>query len=180
MPQPFILCIPMARNPVEKDGRLRNDARARDAGGQTRLTPARWNFRPYSVGLALSVLALLGATKARAAHSLPPGFDDPAIFSGLTQPTAVRFSPDGRIFVAEKRGLIKVFDGLTDTTPAVFADLQTNVHNFWDRGLLGLALDPNFPGSPYVYVLYTYDFDINTPGTPAPRRSESTRLNSSH
>ena len=31
-----------------------------------------------------------------------------------------------------------------------------NVYNFWDRGLLGLALDP-FPTQPYVYVLYTYD-----------------------
>ena len=42
-------------------------------------------------------------------------------------------------------------------TPTMFADLRTNVHNFWDRGLLGMALDPNFPATPYVYVLYTYD-----------------------
>ena len=40
-------------------------------------------------------------------------------------PTAVRFAPDGRVFVAEKSGLIKVFDSLTDTTPTVFADLRT-------------------------------------------------------
>ena len=46
------------------------------------------------------------------------------------------------MFVAEKRGIIKVFDSLTDTTPEVFADLRTNVHNYADRGLLGLALDP--------------------------------------
>ena len=30
-------------------------------------------------------------------------------------------------------------------------------YNFWDRGLLGMALAPNFPADPYVYVLYTYD-----------------------
>ena len=78
----------------------------------------------------------------------------------------MRFAPDGRVFVAEKSGLIKVFDNLSDTTPTVFADLRTKVHNFWDRGLLGLALDPNFPTNPYVYVLYTYDAPI---GGTAPR-----------
>jgi hypothetical protein len=70
------------------------------------------------------------------------------------------------MFVAEKSGLIKVFDGPGDPTPTQFADLRTNVHNFWDRGLLGLALDPNFPVQPYVYVLYTYDFDPRVGGSP--------------
>ena len=97
---------------------------------------------------------------AAAAASLPPGFQEEIVFSGLTQPTAVRFSPDGRVFVAEKSGVIKVFDNLTDTTPTVFADLRTQVHNFWDRGLLGLALAPNFPTNPWVYVLYTFDAAI--------------------
>ena len=78
----------------------------------------------------------------------------------------MRFSSDGRVFVAEKSGLIKVFDNLTDTTPTVFADLRTQVHNFWDRGLLGLALAPNFPTNPWVYVLYTFDAAI---GGTAPR-----------
>ena len=70
------------------------------------------------------------------------------------------------MFVAEKSGVIKVFDNLTDTTPTVFADLRTQVHNFWDRGLLGLALAPNFPTNPWVYVLYTFDAAI---GGTAPR-----------
>ncbi len=101
------------------------------------------------------------ATAATATTTgLPAGFQESVVFSGLTQPTAVRFASDGRIFVAEKSGIIKVFDSLTDTTPTVFADLSTNVYNFWDRGLLGLALDPNFPTTPYVYVLYTYDAEI--------------------
>jgi glucose/arabinose dehydrogenase len=39
-------------------------------------------------------------------------------------------------------------------------DLRTNVYNFWDRGLLGIALHPNFPSTPYLYLLYTYDGDI--------------------
>src|SRR5690348_1015815 len=95
---------------------------------------------------------------------LPPGFQQSTAFSGLTQPTAVRFSPDGRVFVAEKSGLIKVFASLTATTPTVFADLRSEVFNAYDRGLLGIALDPSFPTNPYVYVLYTLDAPIG--GTP--------------
>lgn len=88
-------------------------------------------------------------------------FTDQTVFTGLNQPTAMQFAPDGRIFVAEKRGVIKVYDSPSDTTPDVFADLRTPVYNYWDRGLLGLALDPNFTsGKPYVYVLYTFDGDV--------------------
>ena len=94
---------------------------------------------------------------AGAAAIVPSGFSDTVAISGLTLPTDVAFAADGRVFVAEKSGLVKVFDSLGDTTPTVFADLRTQVHNFLDRGLLGLTLDPQFPASPYVYVLYTYD-----------------------
>jgi uncharacterized repeat protein (TIGR01451 family) len=93
--------------------------------------------------------------------ALPAGFQETVVFSGLTNPTAFEFAADGRVFVAEKGGRIKVFDNLSDTTPDVFADLSANVHNFWDRGMLGFALDPGFTtGRPYVYVLYTFDAPI--------------------
>jgi uncharacterized repeat protein (TIGR01451 family) len=109
--------------------------------------------------LALAVWAL--ALPARSeATTLPPGFQESIVYSGLQEPTAVAFAPDGRVFVANKSGLIDVFDDIADTTPSLFADLRNNVYNYWDRGLLGLALDPNFPTRPYVYVLYTYDAPI--------------------
>ena len=117
--------------------------------------------------LATSLLVAFGQSQSAGA-ALPPGFQESVVFSGLSNPTALRFSPDGRIFVAEKNGRIKVFDSLADTTPTLFADLSTNVYNFWDRGLLGLALDPAFPTQPYVYVLYTYDHELGSTA-PAPR-----------
>jgi glucose/arabinose dehydrogenase len=101
--------------------------------------------------------------------ALPPNFQEIVVYQNLLDPTAVRFSPDGRVFVAEKSGLIKVFDGLTDTTPTILADLGPNVHNYWDRGLLGLALHPDFPRTPYIYALYTYNYDPLDPAHPAPR-----------
>ena len=115
---------------------------------------------------ALLVVATLSRAGGARAVTLPYGFQESVVFSGLTQPTAFKFAADGRVFVAEKSGLIKVFDNLSDPTPTIFADLRTNVHNYWDRGLLGLALDPNFPTTPYVYVLYTLDA---APGGTPPR-----------
>jgi uncharacterized repeat protein (TIGR01451 family) len=103
------------------------------------------------------------------AASIPrEGFQDEVVISGLTDPTVVRFAQDGRVFVAEKSGIIKVFPSLGSATPTVFADLRTRVHNYWDRGLLGMALHPAFPSQPYVYVLYTYDHILGDPA-PAPR-----------
>lgn len=113
---------------------------------------------------------------------LPPGFKDVPVFSGLAAPTVVRFAPfpDTRVFVGLKTGRVLEFDSLTDTTPTVVADLRTETHNFWDRGLLGLAVDPQWPTRPYIYVSYTYDApiggtaptwgtaDANSDGCPTP------------
>jgi glucose/arabinose dehydrogenase/PKD repeat protein len=78
----------------------------------------------------------------------------------MTEPTDVAFAPDGRVFVSEKSGLIKVFSSLNATTPTIAADLRTQVYNFWDRGLLSIALDPQFPIRPYLYAIYTADAEI--------------------
>jgi Glucose / Sorbosone dehydrogenase len=129
--------------------------------------------RGRSLSLLLSVTLLLGSltalvagTAPAASAAVPTGFQESTVFSGLVNPTVVRFASDGRVFVAEKRGTIRVFDSLTDTTPTTFADLRTNVYNFWDRSLLGMALAPGFPANPYVYALYTSDAAI---GGTAPR-----------
>ncbi len=118
--------------------------------------------RPLVGAILLALIVTFApqvAAPARAA-TLPAGFSETVAFSGLTNPTVVRFSPDGRIFVAEKSGLIKIFDNLADATPTTFADLRTQVYNFWDRGLLGMALHPSFPTVPNVYVLYARDAAI--------------------
>ena len=106
-----------------------------------------------------ALLSLSSASSSRAV-SLPAGFAEETLVTGLTQPSAVRFSSDGRVFVAEKSGLIKEFDSVSDTTPRVYADLRQKVHDFWDRGLLGIALDPSFPTRSVIYALYTHDASI--------------------
>jgi len=107
-----------------------------------------------------------GASTARSAVAasqpvaVPTGFHDSVVFSGLTQATNIAFGTDGRVYVAEKRGTIKVFNSVDDPTPTTYADLQTNVYNFWDRGLLGIALDPNFGTSGDIFALYTYNHQL--------------------
>lgn len=126
----------------------------------SRMTATR---RVLSVALTLSLGLVAAAGQAAGdarpgrAAALPPGFTDQVVFTGLVEPTKLVFAPDGRIFVAQKNGVIKIFHGLSDPTPTVFADLRTNVYDYSDLGLIGLALPPTFPVEPWVYVGYTYD-----------------------
>jgi PKD repeat protein len=99
--------------------------------------------------------------------AVPTGFSDTAVWSGLTLPAAIAFAPGGKVFVGEKGGIVKVFDSLADSTSTQVVDLHPQVQDYWDRGLLGLAVDPGFgtAGHNFVYVLYTHDH--NPVGNPA-------------
>jgi glucose/arabinose dehydrogenase len=105
---------------------------------------------------AASLFAAPGAVAA----VLPSGFHDFIVLSHIDEPTNVRFAKDGEVFVSEKTGDILVYESLDDTAPEVFADLQEQVYDNGDRGLLGLELAPNFPEEPYVYALYTFNHVI--------------------
>ncbi len=127
----------------------------------------RWNTRIAAGVAALLLLGTIHGWPVRSVHAaiVPSGFQEQIVFAGLSQPTNIEFAADGRVFVAEKGGVIKVFDNIADPTATVFANLSANTHNVWDRGMLGLALAPNFPADPWVYVLYAYDAP---PGQTAP------------
>ena len=79
------------------------------------------------------------------------------IYSGLDQPLALDWSPDGRnIYIAEKAGVIKVGrDGSTNLRTVL--DISDQVNNVQDRGLIDLALHPDFQSNGYIYLTYTYD-----------------------
>jgi glucose/arabinose dehydrogenase len=111
-----------------------------------------------TLGSLTVVLGLAVAGQAQTAEQ--PGFSVQTVWSGLNWPTAIEFAPDGRVFVAEKAGLVKVFDSLTDPTPTTVIDVSGNVGSFWDRGLLGMALHPNFASNGRIYLLYTLDLKV--------------------
>jgi glucose/arabinose dehydrogenase len=132
---------------------------------------ARWRRLVVAVAVVLgAAVAAQAQADPAGASTLPTGFRDSVVLSGLTNPVVIQFAPDGRIFVGQKNGVIKVFQSLTDTNPVTFADLSGKVDDYWDRGLLGMALPPNFPNDPYVYVLYAYDAAI---GGTAPRWNDA-------
>lgn len=131
--------------------------------------------RALAATAACALVGLLAAVPA-GAGVVPPGFQETQAFSGLVNPTVVRFAPDGTVYVAEKSGRIWTYDGLGDNTKTLFADLRTQVHNFWDRGLLGMELDFHYESFPYVYVLYTYNAAV---GGTAPRWPPSDSLSDS-
>lgn len=110
--------------------------------------------RPAKAGILQ--FALAGAVGA---VELPPGFTDVRIAGGL-DPATMAFAPDGRLFVNEKAGRIRVVKGGA-LLPAPFATVPADPYN--ERGLLGLDFDPDFARNRHVYVLYV------TRG--APRRS---------
>jgi glucose/arabinose dehydrogenase len=87
-----------------------------------------------------------------AAATLPNGFSETLIANGLSSPTAMDFAPDGRLFVCLQGGQLRVIkNGVL--LPAPF--LTVTVNSSGERGLLGLAFDPNFATNNFIYVYYT-------------------------
>jgi PKD repeat protein/glucose/arabinose dehydrogenase len=117
----------------------------------------------------VSVIASAEAPAAAAAPpEVPAGFQDIEAIPGLSESTAVAFAPDGTAFVGLKPGVVKAFDYNAGTgqwesfaNHTEVASLVANVHNYHDRGLTGVAVDPQFgtAGHNYVYVNYAYDRD---------------------
>jgi glucose/arabinose dehydrogenase len=85
--------------------------------------------------------------------ALPPGFQETVFAQGFDTPTAQAFAPDGRLFVTEKAGNVRVVkpDGTLLPTPFLSLSPETTQ----DRGLVGLALDPKFNSNGYVYLWWT-------------------------
>ncbi len=106
--------------------------------------------------------------------NLPPGFNVKQIATGFKDPTAFAFVPDGRIFIAEKSGLVKqVRAGVIYGQPVL--DLRNEVNDFVDRGLIGMAIDPDFIRNGQLYLLYAYDGPTDTPDGDSPRTGRLVR-----
>ncbi len=101
--------------------------------------------------LTLFALALLTALPASSV-TLPTGFSQSQVGGSLKSPTAFAIAPDGRIFVCEQAGKLRVIkNGSLLSTPF----LSVTVDSAGERGLLGVAFDPAFGANGYVYVYYT-------------------------
>src|SRR5262245_43591007 len=108
----------------------------------------------FAIRSALCGAALmLFAPASAGAAFLPPGFSETTIASGLRQPTAMALAPDGRIFVCEQAGALRVISNSGTLLPNPFVAVTTTAAG--ERGLLGVAFDPDFAANQFVYVYYT-------------------------
>src|SRR5918997_3697390 len=106
------------------------------------------------IALALFVGALACCFFARPAMPLPADFTDDLV-TDVSLPTALAFTPDGRMLVTSKSGQLWVHEDGQET-PALALDLGSEVCANSERGLLGVATDPDFANNGYVYLYYTY------------------------
>jgi len=88
------------------------------------------------------------------AASVPSGLTDLSVATGITSPTSLTLLPDGRVFVTEQLGKVRVIenDVLLSTN---FLDITGETLGDQERGLLGITIDPNFATNRYVYLYHT-------------------------
>ena len=102
---------------------------------------------------AIALVSCIAGRAALAAVTWPSDFDEEVIASDLDNPTAMAFAPDGRIFVTEKAGSVRVIDADGVLLAAPFTSVAVSTED--DLGLLGITLDPDFVNNHYVYLAYT-------------------------
>ena len=109
---------------------------------------------PLVAAVAVALLTAPGA--ARAAVMAAEGFHDRPLVSGLNQPTALAYAPDGRMFIAEKAGRVRVVTAAGRLEREPLLDLGEQINAYQDRGLLGIAVravaEPS--GTLELYLLY--------------------------
>ena len=99
----------------------------------------------------LALLVVL-TTAAVPAATLPPGFSESVVASGLSNPTAMDFAPDGRLFVCQQAGQLRV---IKNDVLLAAPFLTVTPDSTGERGLLGVTFDPDFVNNQWVYIYYT-------------------------
>jgi glucose/arabinose dehydrogenase len=99
-----------------------------------------------------------GAVVEPPPEALPSGFRDVLVTGGLNLPVAFALLPDGSVLVAELGGVVRlVEDGGVRPEPVL--DISDRVNDFYERGLMSIAVDPEFEQNGFIYLLYTYEND---------------------
>ena len=118
--------------------------------------------RKTLLAVLLNSLLLVFSQPAGAA-TVPTSFVDENLAPGVTflDPTAIVFLPGGRLLVAEQRGRVYTLSNGVKSTNPLWAREDEVLYD-GDRGLLGLAVDPNYVSNHYLYFLYSVDPDTNS------------------
>ena len=77
------------------------------------------------------------------------------VYTGLDVPWEIQYGPDGNLWFTERKGLVSKLDPVTKTRTIVL-DIENEVYQEYESGLLGMALHPDFLNTPEVFLVYTY------------------------
>ena len=102
-------------------------------------------MRPFAASLGLWAGAIVQA-------GVPAAFKLNTIVSGFNQPMSFAYAPDGRIFVAERAGMVKILK--SNGSIVTYLDMRSKINCAWGRGILSIALDPQFATNKRFYMLY--------------------------
>ncbi len=100
--------------------------------------------------------------------ALDTGFQDDLV-AAIPAPTALAFTPDGRMLATTQPGQLRIYTGgALLGTPALDLGARGDLCANSERGLLGIAVDPNFATNRFIYLYYTVRRGDACSGTPAP------------
>ena len=117
------------------------------------VSDARSGFHIHGFAGLLNLLSfgILGNSGHRTTETVFIGFERAVVASGLNSPVDFRFLPDGRVIVAEKAGAIRIVENGAAGAPLITLSVAT----LGERGVSGLAVDPDFADNGHLYVAYT-------------------------
>jgi glucose/arabinose dehydrogenase len=111
--------------------------------------------RPLLLALLGATVVLTSMSGAASAATLPSGFADTAVATGIDRPTAIAFTPDGRMLIGAEAGIVRVYKA-GGLAPQPALDISTKTCSDQERGLMSVAVDPAFATNHFIYVYYTY------------------------
>jgi glucose/arabinose dehydrogenase len=127
----------------------------------TSVSPIRLRCLVVLLTLALLTSVLPSPTLAVLAPSgvsITGGFAQELVASELSSPTDFAFLPDGRILIAEKVGVVRVWkNGALLAEPLL--DIRGAVNDYWERGLLAIEASPDFASDGAIFLFYNYEVD---------------------
>jgi len=113
--------------------------------------PMKPSYLLFTIGI-ISILAYSLTTAAAESYQVE------TVAENLEVPWGIAFAPDGRIFVTERVGNLRVIEnGILNPEPVKILDVSG-----FEGGLLGIALDPNFDENHHIYLYYTYNDFLST------------------
>jgi glucose/arabinose dehydrogenase/PKD repeat protein len=120
-----------------------------------------------SLGRIPLVAFFVLAAARQGTAAVPAGFADEAVAS-VGSPTALAFTPDGRLLIATQPGQLRVVQaGVLLAAPAL--DLSATLCSNSERGLLGVAVDPAFGTNRRIYLYYTFNRNGDCANAPVNR-----------